>query len=65
MIPEGYDIISYANNLLDRSVDYVISALTQRMLEASVTHEDIRFAATSSSAIDASVQLVIIGRKKK
>jgi hypothetical protein len=63
MIPEGYDIISYANNLIDRSVDYVIGALTQRMLEASATHEDIRFASISHEG--AHLQLVIIGRKKK
>lgn len=64
MIPEGYDIISYANNLLDRSVDYVISALTQRMLEASATHDDVRFS-NNSSELSEGLQLVIIGRKKK
>lgn len=60
MIPKEYEIISWANDLIDRDVQFVIRALMKRAAEATATHDDVRF----SNNPEHGCQLVIIGRKK-
>jgi len=61
MIPEGYEVVAYCNDLLNRDVQFVIRALMKRAAEASATHDDVRF----TNNPDHGCQLIIIGRKKK
>lgn len=61
MIPEGFTIVSYCNDLIDRDVQFVIRALTKRAAEATATHDEVRFV---NKWHGGGTQLLLIGKKK-